>query len=268
MRATKTLITLLTALVALFAASAAHAAPSMEKAIEDEDVFVDGKTNVSANMGYARLADLGVRRMRILVTSSSVRTGNGFDFGKYDRAVNAAAERGIRVQMVLVGRYPKPSVKEFADFANTTAAHFKGRVDRYSIWNEPNYIAWLAPQKKGAGLYRRLYRAGYKAVKSADRGAKVLIGETVPYAQGRRAMAPVKFLRKVACVNNQYKKVRSCPKLKADGYAHHPYDFEKAPKRSKRGKDDATIGSLRNLTSALDKLAHPRGSSRARRTCT
>jgi hypothetical protein len=255
MRATKTLLTLLIALVALSAAGVAHAAPSMEKAIEDEDVFVDGKT-LSPNQGYQRLADLGVRRMRILVTSASVRTGNGFDFGKYDRAVNAAAQRGIKVQMVLIGRYPKPSVKEFADFANTTAAHFKGRVDRYSIWNEPNYIAWLAPQRKAPALYRRLYVAGYKAVKSADRGAKVLIGETVPYAQGRRAMAPVKFLRKVACVNNQYKRVRSCPKLKADGYAHHPYDFEKAPKRSKRGKDDATIGSLRNLTSALDKLAH------------
>jgi hypothetical protein len=66
----------------------------------------------------------------------------------------------------------------------------------------------------------------------------------------------VKFLRKVACVNDQYKRVRSCPKLKADGYAHHPYDFEKAPRRSKRGKDDATIGSLRNLTRGLDKLAH------------
>ena len=255
MRATKTLITLLTALVALFAASVAHAAPGMEKAIEDEDVFVDGKT-LSPNLGYQRLADLGVRRMRILVTSSSVRTGNGFDFGKYDRAVNAAAQRGIRVQMVLIGRYPRPNVKEFATFANTTAAHFKGRVDRYSIWNEPNYIAWLAPQRKAPALYRRLYLAGYKAVKSADRGAKVLMGETVPNAQGRRAMAPIAFLRKVACVNKQYKRVRSCPKLKADGYAHHPYDFTRAPRRSKGGKDEATIGSLSNLTKALDKLAH------------
>jgi hypothetical protein len=66
--------------------------------------------------------------------------------------------------------------------------------------------------------------AGYQAIKASDGAAKVLIGETVPYAQGRRAMAPVKFLRKMACVNNQYRRVRRCPKLKADGYAHHPYD--------------------------------------------
>jgi hypothetical protein len=49
---------------------------------------------------------------------------------------------------------------------------------------------------------------------------------------------------------------QALPKLKADGYAHHPYDFEHAPKRSIRGKDDATIGSLRHLTRALDELAH------------
>jgi hypothetical protein len=255
MRATKTLLTaVLTAAIALVAVGVAHAAPGMEKAIEDEDVFVDGKT-LSPNQGYQRLADLGIKRMRILVTSASVRTGNGFDFGKYDRAVNQAMQRGIRVQMVLIGRYPRPNVREFADFANTTAAHFKGRVDRYSIWNEPNYKAWLAPVRKAPAMYRRLYKAGYKAVKSADAGAKVFMGETVPYAQGSRAMAPIKFLRKVACVNSQYKRTKRCPKLKADGYAHHPYDFEKAPRRSKRGKDDATIGSLRNLTQALDKLA-------------
>ncbi|HEX3318504.1 MAG TPA: hypothetical protein VHR88_10820 [Solirubrobacteraceae bacterium] len=56
-----------------------------------------------------------------------------------------------------------------------------------------------------------------------------------------------------------------CAPLKADGYAHHPYDFERAPKRSKRGKDDATIGSLRNLTTALSKLSRSgalRGTSR------
>src|SRR4051794_18012952 len=117
MRATKTLITLLIALVSLSAAGVAHAAPGMEKAIEDEDVFVSGKT-LSPNLGYQRLADLGIHRMRILVTSSSVRTGNGLNFGQYDRAVNQAAQRGIRVQMVLIGKYPRPNVREFADFAN------------------------------------------------------------------------------------------------------------------------------------------------------
>jgi hypothetical protein len=245
-------------IVSLFAllvpAAAAQAKP--EIAIQDEDVFVSGKT-LSANQGYQRLGELGVHRMRIIVSSDSVETaGGGFDFRQYDRAVNQAAQNGVKVQFTLVGQHPRPNVTDFGRFAAATANHFRGRVDRYAIWNEPNYIAWIKPINRAPAIYRKLYIAGYKAVKSNDAAAKVFIGETVPYAQGRRAMAPIKFLRKLACVNSQYHRVGHCPKLKADGYAHHPYDFEKAPRRSVRGKDDATIGSLRNLTRALDKIAH------------
>jgi hypothetical protein len=238
----------------LVPAAIAQAKP--EIAIQDEDVFVDRST-FNINQGYQRLAELGVQRMRILVESGAVETpGGGFDFRKYDRAVNVALANGVRVQFTLVGRHPRPDVADYARFVAATADHFRGRVDRYAIWNEPNYIAWLSPQRRAPALYRRLYVAGYRAIKSTDASAKVLIGETVPYAQGRRAMAPVKFLRKLACVNAEYKRVGRCPKLRADGYAHHPYDFEHSPRSSKRGADDATIGSLRNLTRALDKLAH------------
>ena len=251
----RTSIIILSLLALLVPAALAQAKP--EIGIQDEDVFVDGKSALSPAQGYQRLAELGVHRMRILVSSDSVETaGGGFDFTKYDRAVNRAAQNGVLVQFTLVGKHPRPDIQDFARFAAATANHFRGRVDRYGIWNEPNYIAWLKPLNRAPALYRRIYLAGYKAIKSNDASAKVLIGETVPYAQGRRAMAPIKFLRKVACVNNQYRRIKRCPKLKADGYAHHPYDFEKAPSRSKRGADDATIGSLRNLTRALDKLAH------------
>jgi hypothetical protein len=251
----RTIIIILSLASLLVPAALAQAKP--EIGIQDEDVFVSGKSTLGPTQGYQRLAELGVHRMRILVTSDSVETpGGGFDFRQYDRAVNQAAQNGVRVQFTLVGQHPRPNVRDFARFAAATADHFRGRVDRYGIWNEPNYIAWLKPLNRAPALYRKLYAAGYKAIKTNDASAKVLIGETVPYAQGRRAMAPVKFLRKVACVNAQYHRVRRCTKLKADGYAHHPYDFEKAPRRSIRGKDDATIGSLRNLTRALDKIAH------------
>ena len=91
------------------------------------------------------------------------------------------------------------------------AEHFKGRVDRYSIWNEPNYPAWISPQRQSPQIYRKLYEAGYKAIKEADPAAQVLIGETVPYGgsrQARLATPPLKWLRDVACVNARYKRKR------------------------------------------------------------
>jgi len=58
------------------------------------------------------------------------------------------------------------------------AEHFRGKVDRYSIWNEPNYVGWLSPLSQAPRLYRALYISGYRAIKKADPSAQVLIGET------------------------------------------------------------------------------------------
>ncbi len=45
------------------------------------------------------------------------------------------------------------------------------------------------------------------------------------------------------------------PKLRADGYAHHPYDFAHAPNFQYPGADNVTIGTLSRLTRALDRLS-------------
>ena len=57
------------------------------------------------------------------------------------------------------------------------------------------------------------------------------------------------------CVNKKYKRTRKCPKIQADGYAHHPYDFAHAPNYKRPGADNATLGTLCNLTRGLDRLS-------------
>jgi hypothetical protein len=253
--------TLLAALAVLAVGGApAKAAAGMTVAIEDEDVFVNGISGVNPLIGYRMLDDLGIKTMRILITQTSVQTGSRFDFTKYRNFLVTARERGIQVQVVLVGKYPRPNVKSFAKFAQAAAAALKGQgVTFYSIWNEPNLKAWIRSNNRAA-IYRSLYAAGYKAVKKGDRSAKVLFGETAPFIDRSPGTPPLKFLRQLACLNNSYRKIpgKRCPRLKANGYAHHPYDFTKAPKRSNRGRDNATIGTLRNLTRALSKIQRTR----------
>jgi hypothetical protein len=147
----------------------------------------------------------------------------------------------------------KPDVAQFAAFAREAAAHFRGRVDRYAIWNEPNHVAWLAPHKTAPSQYRALYAAGYAAIKSVDPAAQVLIGETSPYNKKGAAMSPLKFLRGAACVDRKWRRRCQNPLL-TDGYAHHPYEFEHGPRYKYPGRDNATIGTLGNLTKALDRL--------------
>jgi hypothetical protein len=281
---------LLTALVAaavvltgcLFEAGDSKAARGMELALQDDAVFVNGQyKNWRGDKPFNSARALGITRQRVNVQwaySMSEAQFNArkkpaavfYNFAGYDALIDKAAQHGVRIHVSLTGPAPrwanarkyvpkrgwyKPNATEFGKFAALAAEHFKGRVDRYSIWNEPNYKTWLGPLSSGPALYRALYSKGYAAIKAADPAAKVLIGETAPFSKAGLSTSPLAFLRGVTCVNKKYKRARSCPKLKADGYAHHPYDFAHAPNYQYPGDDNVTIGTLSRLTRALDKLS-------------
>ena len=264
----------------LFAPDDTRAARGLELALQDDATFLIGGKRVPRERAFDYARQLGVTRLRVNMLWSYTMPSGVYNarrkpaqipylFDQFDSLVDAAADNGIRIHLSLSGPAPrwarpkasvrqawyKPNTREFGEFAGVVAEHFAGRVDRYSIWNEPNWRTWLGPLKSAPALYRSLYTRGYNAIKKADRRAKVLIGETSPYERPGLSTAPLAFLRKVACVNSKYKRVGSCPRLKADGYAHHPYDFNHAPAFQYPGADNVTIGTLRRLTKALDKLS-------------
>jgi hypothetical protein len=264
----------------LYAPGDAHAARGMELAIQDDALFVQGNKRFRGNKAFDYARQLGVTRIRVNLlwaytmsrsqynARRKPRTIN-YNFTQIDELIDRAASNGMRIHLSLTGPAPrwanarraapkqawyKPDPRQFGEFAAVAARHFKGRVDRYSIWNEPNWKTWLGPLKSAPAIYRSMYVRAYSAIKRADRRAQVLIGETSPYARPGMSTAPLAFLRKVTCVNSNYRRVARCPKLKADGYAHHPYDFRHAPNFQYPGDDNVTIGTLSRLTRALDRL--------------
>jgi hypothetical protein len=267
----------LTLALAAGTASTANAAKGMEIAVQDDPVLFQGLYS-TPQVGIGLAEKLHTSRVRVNVVWSYVVGSSSkkkkkprrikYNWSGYDLLIANAAPSGIKVQLVLTGPAPawatgnhkvgpvKPKAAYFKQFASAAATHFKGRVDRYSIWNEPNHRAWISPMKSGPKLYRALYIAGYSGIKKADRSAQVLIGETSPFALGggRNAMAPLKFLRGVTCAKANYKRAKRCATLKADGYAQHPYDFTHKPTYKYPGKDNVTIGALGRLTTALAKL--------------
>jgi hypothetical protein len=285
-RAARTLLAALAVAAAivtgcLLAPGEARAARGMELAIQDDSLFVWGRTGWGGDKAFDYARALGVTRIRVnLLWAYSMppnqykaRNKPGtiyYQFGLVDQLIDRAAQNGIRIHLSLTGPAPrwanarkaatgkawyKPNVREFGEWSAVVARHFAGRVDRYSVWNEPNWKTWLGPLKAAPSIYRSLYTRAYSAIKDADSRAKVLIGETSPYARPGSSTAPLAFLRAVACVNRNYKRTRSCPKLKADGYAHHPYDFAHAPAFRYPGADNVTIGTLSRLTTALNRLS-------------
>jgi hypothetical protein len=271
------LICVLTLGLALGVGSSASAATGMEVAVQDDPALFAGIYS-TPQIGLNLAERLKASRVRVNVIWSYI-VGRAakkkkapkhikYNWSGYDLLLRNSSLYGMSVQMVLTGPAPawatgnhkigpvKPKASAFKAFASAVAKHFRGKVNRYSVWNEPNHRAWISPIGRGPAIYRGLYLAGYSAIKKADPGAQVLIGETSPFelAHGRNAMAPLKFLRGVTCAKANYKRAKRCATLKADGYAHHPYDFTHKPTYKYPGKDNVTIGALGRLTTALAKL--------------
>jgi hypothetical protein len=248
----------------------------LEVALQDDAVLLN-RSYYDRDKALQQAQQMGVTRLRVLVVWARVPGAQPdaktapknprYDWANYDGLIDDAARHGIRVQLDLTGPAPawatgdhkqgivRPEASKFGEFASAAATHFKGRVDRYSIWNEPNYVGWLAPGGAAPSLYRALYSHAYDAIEKADPDAQVLIGETAPYSEKDRAMAPLEFLRKVTCRTQIYAPVKHCATLHADGYAHHPYEFANPPQAPYPGADNVTVGTLGRLTSALDRLA-------------
>jgi GH35 family endo-1,4-beta-xylanase len=248
-----------------FASSPAQAGRGMEVGLQDDGAFV-------AQVGLKRskaldLADqLKVTRIRTNVAWAKVVNKptkkkrpkhRHYDFTAYDKLLNAAKRHGVKLQLTITGMAPawatnnhkvggdRPNVKYFKEFARAVVHHFRKHADRYAIWNEPNYKAWLGPLKASPKLYHQIYKTSYDIIRKQDPSAKILIGETAPYGQSGRATSPLSWLRSLAKYG----------RLRADGYAHHPYDFRHSIDYSYPGSDNVTMSGLSRLTGELDKLA-------------
>jgi hypothetical protein len=77
---------------------------------------------------------------------------------------------------------PPADPATFADFLTRIVTHYRGRIQYWEIWNEPNLSHfWTNPDPVA---YTRLLRAAYPAIKAADPAATVLAGALAPVDPG------------------------------------------------------------------------------------
>jgi hypothetical protein len=281
------------AALALFA-PAARAASNLETGMEDERLLLSDPTEAEGTI--AAWAAAGVDVVRIHARWDDIAPGRNrvhrprhpqrYDWAVLDRAVDLTRAAGMQVMLSVTGPGPlwtsraprrhnpryKPDPRLFGQFARAVALRYGDRVDRYLIWNEPNVAGWLEPQQtcgrrgcvpESPHLYRALVRAAEPAIKRADPGAQVLLGELAP--RGHRAIStrspvsPLPFLRELACVDRRYHRVRGgrCAGFKparADAFGYHPHGVEFGPEQPNPDHDQAQIGDLPRLFSVLDRL--------------
>jgi len=136
------------------------------------------------------MVDAGVQTVRMDFRWSMIEPSKGrFVFAIHDPVVSALNDHGIEILGLLEdvptwanghlggwsGTYPPAQDGDWADYVAAVAAHYKGRVKYWELWNEENISQFFRPVPDAA-RYVRLLRAGYSAVKNSDPEAQVVLG--------------------------------------------------------------------------------------------
>jgi hypothetical protein len=122
------------------------------------------------------------------------REGKGrFEWNEPDRIMKAIDDAGLKV-VARVDGYPGWSravqvypddgppdrMSDWSDYLTALATRYKGRIDAYEIWNEPNIIREWGGKTPDAGEYVEMMRVSYAAIKRVDPQAIVMTGALSP----------------------------------------------------------------------------------------
>ena len=116
-----------------------------------------------------------------------------YNWGPYDYRLSLNAANGISVVGMLLTTprwastnpnapdyywYEPTNYNDYYDFVRTAVTRWKGQINTWEIWNEPNHHGtWNCLDNCDRAVkYAQLLQGAYQAVKSADPTARVLIG--------------------------------------------------------------------------------------------
>jgi hypothetical protein len=102
-----------------------------------------------------------------------------FDWSRTDRVMDQIDAHGLKVIARLGvqpewagGGFPEVgppnNLQDFADFAAAVAARYKGRIDAYQVWNEPNLAREWGNRPPNPAEYTEMLRVTYQAIKAVD----------------------------------------------------------------------------------------------------
>jgi Cellulase (glycosyl hydrolase family 5) len=261
------------------------------RVLQDDAVFLH-RSDAETAAAMDQLRDLNVDWLRITAGWGVIETERGrypeANWAPLDRAVRLAAERELKVNIDIAFWAPEwavarrlgiegrerwaPDPEQYARFAAAVAARYP-QAAAFTVWNEPNHNVFLMPQWERRGerwrpasprVYRDMLRASVPAIRAAAPDALVLIGalSSIGTAHGRAEndrMAPLLFLRELACVDERYRplRTRGCrdfERLPGDGFSHHPYSTTLPPWEPDPAPDNVRMADLGRLVAALGKL--------------
>jgi len=127
-----------------------------------------------------------------------------YDWWHPDQIVDAAEDVGLNL-LVRIDRQPfwsqepgadlknntpPADLSDFGDFCGTLAERYKGRIDAYQVWNEPNLSREWGDQPPDPAEYTELLKTCYQAIKVVDPDAVVISAGLAPTGTGLPLAVP------------------------------------------------------------------------------
>ncbi len=124
-----------------------------------------------------------------------------YDWSTADRVVDQVEKHGLKLlvrvsptdQAFWAGDPPE-NADEFAKFVGAMAQRYRGRIQAYQVWNEPNLSREWGNKPVDPAGYAQLLKKAYTAIKAADPNAIVITAGMAPTtADQADAMYDIKF---------------------------------------------------------------------------
>ena len=251
-------------------------ARSQLSVFEDHDALVrEGEAKRARTLDDLR--ELGVDTLRVGIKWNEIapRRASYTGWSDYDDLLRRADDMGFRVIAYLAPEAPRwataarervtaqnvntrPDPQAFGDFAEAVARRYGEQVEWFSIWNEPNHVLFLKPQREAPRIYRELVAAAVPRIHEYAPDAEVLVGETAPVGKPGTTIGPAEFMRRWLCLDENFERAlvdRTCASFTrpdVDGFAHHPYGpTQRVPAK----KDIISLLAIRRLGRYLDRAA-------------
>ena len=165
---------------------------------------------------FPLIDELGVVWQRRTCRWSSVeRTPGEWNFSDWDNYVEISKNTGKKLLAILGFDTPwiyeeettrrKITARElplYLNYVETIVRRYRGKIDAYEIWNEPNMMSWYGSKKE----FIAMTRAAIKTIRSVDPDVTILAGSFWRVPRG--------FIRKT---------IRAGGVDGADGVSFHPY---------------------------------------------
>jgi hypothetical protein len=134
-----------------------------------------------------------------------------FEWNEPDRIVDAISQSGLKI-VARVDNQPKwasstitwpaagppDNAKDWSDYLTALASRYKGRIQAYEIWNEPNLDREWGDKKPDPVAYTAMLKASYQAIKSVDPQALVISAGMSPTTTNNdQAIPDMDFIRQM-----------------------------------------------------------------------